>query len=75
MKLVKIHQYDALSNEPNKGNPAAVVLNGDELTEKEMQDIAKRVGFNETAFLIRSEAADFELCYFTPVMRSVRMAE
>ena len=37
MKLVKIHQYDAFSNEPNKGNLAAVVLKGDELTEKKMQ--------------------------------------
>jgi PhzF family phenazine biosynthesis protein len=66
MKLVKIYHYDAFSKEPNKGNPAAVVLNGDELTEEEMQKIAERVGFNETAFLIRSEAADFELRYFTP---------
>ena len=45
---------------------ALVVLNVDELTESEMQEIAFRVGFNETAFPVKSEAADLRIRFFTP---------
>ncbi len=66
MKSVKVYHYDAFSNEPNKGNPAGVVLNGDALTEIEMQEIAAKVGFNETAFAVKSDVADLRIRYFTP---------
>ncbi|CAH0344737.1 PhzF family phenazine biosynthesis protein [Bacillus sp. CECT 9360] len=66
MKTVKVYQYDAFSNLPNKGNPAGIVLEGSGLTEKEMQEIAFKVGFNETSFPIRSDAADITIRYFTP---------
>lgn len=33
MKSIKVYHYDAFSKKPNKGNPAGVVLNGDDLTE------------------------------------------
>lgn len=66
MKSVTVYHYDAFSKEPNKGNPAGVVLNGDELTDTEMQEVANKVGFNETAFLIESDAADFRIRFFTP---------
>ena len=51
---------------PNKGNPAGVVLNGDELTDEEMQEVALKVGFNETAFPVKSDIADLKVRYFTP---------
>ena len=63
---IKVHHYDAFSNTPNKGNPAGVVLDANDLTELEMQDIAQQVGFNETAFVQNSDFADFKLRYFTP---------
>lgn len=66
MKSVKVYHYDAFSKEPNKGNPAGVVLNGDELTDVEMQEIASKVGFNETAFPVKSEVADLRIRFFTP---------
>ena len=66
MKSIKVYQYDAFSTEPNKGNPAGVVLNGDDLTATEMQEIALKVGFNETAFPIKSTVADLRIRYFTP---------
>ncbi|MGG1219126.1 PhzF family phenazine biosynthesis protein [Priestia endophytica] len=66
MKSIKVHHYDAFSMEPNKGNPAGVVLNGDNLTDKEMQEIAFKVGFNETAFPVKSEVADLRIRFFTP---------
>jgi len=55
MKTVKVYHFDAFSNKPNKGNPAGVVLDGNELTEKEMQEVALKVGFNETAFPVKSD--------------------
>ncbi len=66
MKTVKVIHYDAFSTEPNKGNPAGVVLNGDDLTDKEMQEIAFKVGFNETSFVVKSEVADIRIRFFTP---------
>lgn len=66
MKSIKVYHYDAFSKKPNMGNPAGVVLSGDELTESEMQEIAFQVGFNETAFLVKSDIADFRIRYFTP---------
>ncbi|MEH7305709.1 PhzF family phenazine biosynthesis isomerase [Neobacillus drentensis] len=66
MKSVKVYHYDAFSSEANKGNPAGVVLNGDALTDAEMQEVASKVGFNETAFPIKSEVADLRMRYFTP---------
>ena len=66
MKTVKVYHYDAFSNTPNKGNPAGIVLNGEELSEAEMQEIAYKVGFNETAFPVKSEVADIKIRFFTP---------
>jgi len=42
------------------------VLNGDELTDAEMQEIAFKVGFNETAFPVKSDVADLRIRFFTP---------
>lgn len=58
MKLIKVYHYDAFSKEPNMGNPAGVVVNGEKLTESEMQKIAFQVEFNETAFPMKSEHYD-----------------
>ncbi|OZI12837.1 isomerase [Bacillaceae bacterium SAS-127] len=66
MKTVMAFQFDAFSKEPNKGNPAGVVLGADQLTEEEMQEIALKLGFNETAFTLSSDKADVRIRYFTP---------
>lgn len=55
---VKVYHYDAFSDKPNMGNPAGVVLHADKLLDDEMQNIAYKVGFNETAFLMESSVAD-----------------
>lgn len=49
------------------GNGAGVVLEADSLTANQKLSIAARVGLSETAFVSRSECADFHLEYFTPV--------
>ncbi|MBP1971514.1 PhzF family phenazine biosynthesis protein [Virgibacillus natechei] len=66
VKSVKVYHYDAFSKESDKGNPAGVVLNGDELTDAQMQEIAFKVGFNETAFPVQSKVADLKMRFFTP---------
>ena len=54
----RVHQYEAFSSIPGQGNPAGVVLDGQELSDDTMQEIGKRVGFNETAFVLPSKAAE-----------------
>ncbi|WP_046174179.1 PhzF family phenazine biosynthesis protein [Domibacillus indicus] len=66
MKSITVQHYDAFSQTAGKGNPAGIVFHADDLTEEEMQEIALKVGFNETAFPLKSEAADFKIRYFTP---------
>ncbi len=66
MKTIKVYHYDAFSHVPNMGNPAGVVFNGEELSDQEMQAVAKKVGFTETAFPMKSDQADIRIRYFTP---------
>lgn len=66
MKTVKVYQYDVFTTEPTRGNAAGVVLNGDMITTDEMQAIAYEAGYNETAFLMASAHADFQIRFFTP---------
>ncbi|QKS72818.1 PhzF family phenazine biosynthesis isomerase [Paenalkalicoccus suaedae] len=66
MKVITVYQYDAFSREPGKGNPAGVVLDGADLSDAEMQEVAYRAGFNETAFVLESDVADLQFRYFTP---------
>lgn len=66
MTAVKVYHYDAFSNIPNQGNPAGVVLDGGYLTDEQMRVVAEQVGFNETAFPMKSDIADLGIRFFTP---------
>ena len=66
MKNVKVLCAEAFSAQPQKGNPAGVVFDADDLSDGEMQQLAKIVGFNETVFILKSALADVRLRYFTP---------
>lgn len=66
MKTVTVYQYDAFSTRPGKGNPAGVVLRSEGLTDSDMQEIAAKAGYNETAFLLDSNQADLRIRFFTP---------
>jgi PhzF family phenazine biosynthesis protein len=65
-RTIQVYRYDAFSDVPDKGNPAGVVFDADDLSEAEMQQIAYAVGFNETVFVLKSEMADVWLRYYTP---------
>lgn len=66
MKKLQIIQVDAFTTRPLAGNPCAVVLEADDLSEKTMQAIALEMNLSETAFVMSSDVADFRARYFTP---------
>lgn len=66
MKNLQIIQVDAFTTRPLAGNPCAVVLEADGLTESAMLKIAREMNLSETAFVFSSEVADFRARYFTP---------
>ena len=66
MKTYKIKQIDAFTDRAFGGNPAGVVTSAEGLTDKEMQNIAKEMNLSETAFILKSNKADFRIRWFTP---------
>ncbi len=63
---LKVVQIDAFSNGPFTGNPAAVILLDEWLTDERMQQIAEEINLSETAFLVK-ENDHFNLRWFTPI--------
>ena len=61
-----VYRLTAFPKTQKGGNKAGVVLKADLLSKKEMKKIAKEVGYSETAFVMKSESADFKVCFFTP---------
>jgi len=59
-------QVDAFTETPLKGNPCAVIFNTDDMDEELMLEIAREMNLSETAFVRRSNVADFGVRYFTP---------
>jgi PhzF family phenazine biosynthesis protein len=58
--------FDVFTSHIGKGNPAGIVLDGDNIDDVAMQAIAKTVGFGDTAFVSSSQTADFRIRYFSP---------
>ncbi len=63
----QIYKISAFQYNNMGGNPAGVVLDADILSENEMLNIAKDIGFSETAFIMKSLYADFKVKFFTTV--------
>lgn len=66
-KRCDILRIDVFTQIPGQGNPAGLVLNGDDFTKTEMQQIAKEANFNETVFVCSSDVADLRLRFFMPL--------
>lgn len=62
----KFKQVDAFTDKPFRGNPVAVVLDGEGLDAAEMQHIARWTNLSETTFLLPSKVADYRLRIFSP---------
>ena len=65
MMAIKMFQIDAFTDEPFKGNPAAVCILKEPADEKWMQNVAREMNLSETAFLVPKPDA-FDLRWFTP---------
>ncbi len=65
---VLFKQVDVFTSVPFKGNPVAVILDGDGLTTGQMQSIAHWTNLSETTFVCAPENAnaDYRLRIFTP---------
>lgn len=63
---ITVQILNAFAEDNQGGNPAGVVLNADNLTNKDKLGIAKKVGLSETAFVSHSQTADYKLDFFTP---------
>lgn len=61
-----VYTLDSFTKDNNGGNPAGVVLDADGLSDIQMLNIAKQVGFSETAFVHKSDRATFKVRFFTP---------
>ena len=68
MKARAFQQVDVFTAVPFKGNPVAVVLDGDELSGAAMQSIAAWTNLSETTFVCAptDRRADYRLRIFTP---------
>jgi PhzF family phenazine biosynthesis protein len=65
MMALKITQVDAFTDQPFRGNPAAVCILPEPRTEAWMQEVAREMNLSETAFL-HAQADGFGLRWFTP---------
>ncbi|MBZ2404992.1 MAG: PhzF family phenazine biosynthesis protein [Liquorilactobacillus hordei] len=63
---VKVHVASAFSKDNKGGNKAGIVLFEQSLTTTQKKSIAKQLGYAETAFISKSERADYKFEYFTP---------
>ncbi len=68
MRMRPFAQVDVFTAEPYLGNPVAVVLDADGLTEEEMAAFARWTNLSETTFVLppSDPAADYRLRIFTP---------
>lgn len=68
MRDIRVYHVDAFTTEKFGGNAAGVVLDGEFLTEDDMQSIAKELNLPESVFLLpaHDKEADYQVKYFTP---------
>ncbi len=59
-------QIDAFTTTQLSGNPCAVIFDADDLDDATRLAIAREMNLSETAFVVRSDVADFGARYFTP---------
>jgi len=66
MKTIPVYQVDAFTHGPFTGNPAAVCILTEPVTEETMQKIAMENNLSETAFITRGKD-EWLIRWFTPV--------
>lgn len=68
MTELSFHQVDVFTARATEGNPLAVVVNADGLSERQMAAFASWTNLSETTFLLQptDERADYRVRIFTP---------
>lgn len=66
MQTRPFKQVDVFTIRPFLGNPVAVVLDGQGLSDDEMAAIARWTNLSETTFVLPSDRADYRLRIFSP---------
>ena len=66
----RFRQVDVFTDEPYRGNPVAVVLDGEGLTDAAMQRFANWANLSESTFVLppTTPDADYRVRIFTPVL-------
>ncbi|HEX4982670.1 MAG TPA: PhzF family phenazine biosynthesis protein [Ilumatobacteraceae bacterium] len=66
----RFRQVDVFTDDPYRGNPVAVVLDGDGLTTAEMQRFANWTNLSETTFVLppTTPEGDYRVRIFTPAL-------
>ncbi|QDX96953.1 PhzF family phenazine biosynthesis protein [Pectobacterium carotovorum subsp. carotovorum] len=64
----RFKQVDVFTQQPFKGNPLAVIMEANGLTDAQMQDIARWTNLSETTFVLSATdpLADYHVRIFTP---------
>ncbi len=70
MRPRRFAQVDVFASAPQRGNPVAVVLDGDGLEPAAMQRFARWTNLSETTFVLppTTDAADYRVRIFTPTL-------
>ncbi|XOQ17833.1 MAG: Phenazine biosynthesis protein PhzF family [Sporanaerobacter sp.] len=63
---LNIYQVDAFTESTFGGNPAGVVPDARNLTDVDMQNIAREMNLSETAFIEELDKENFKVRFFTP---------
>lgn len=68
MSGIRFQQVDVFTSVPFKGNPVAVILDGNNISTVQMQAIANWTNLSETTFVVApaDPAADYRLRIFSP---------
>ena len=68
MPTFSFQQVDVFTDKPLKGNPLAVVIGADGLSDETMESLANWTNLSETTFLLKptDPAADYRVRIFTP---------
>ncbi|MCK8675167.1 MULTISPECIES: PhzF family phenazine biosynthesis isomerase [unclassified Rhodococcus (in: high G+C Gram-positive bacteria)] len=65
--MARVELYEAFAVSAGGGNPAGVVLDARELSDREMLTVAREVGASETAFVTDGDAPHtYRIRYFSP---------
>jgi len=67
MRTVGLQIFDAFTGTVFGGNVAGVVSDAGDLTDTEMQMVAREIGVAATGFAMPTDAADFAVRFFTPI--------